>query len=53
MKKQAVDCKVNLIGEQDLSKFTADELNIIVAEHIKGLQKFLSFQQERRTTENK
>ncbi len=42
MKKEQVNYKVNLIGEQDLSKLSADELDVLVAAYIDGLRAYLS-----------
>ena len=42
MKKHQVNYKVNLLGEQDLSKLSADELELLVAAYIEDLRKYLS-----------
>lgn len=42
MKQEQVNYKVNLIGEQDLSKLSADEMVVLIAAYIDGLRKYLS-----------
>lgn len=46
MKKDQVDYKVNLIGEQDLSRLSADELALLVAAYIADMRKYLSLSPE-------
>ena len=38
MKKEQVEYKVNIIGEQDLRKLTKEELELLVASYIKKLK---------------
>lgn len=42
MKKEQIEYKVNLIGEQDLSKLSADEMELLVAAYIEDMRKYLS-----------
>lgn len=51
MKKEQVNYKVNLIGEQDLSKLPPEELTLLVAAYIDGLREYLSLPPEKRTVE--
>ena len=48
MKKQQANYKVNLIGEQDLSKLSADELELLVSAYIEDLRKHLSMDNEQK-----
>lgn len=42
MKQEKAEYKVNLIGESDLSKLSKDELTLLVAHYVKGLEAYLS-----------
>lgn len=42
--KKPVNYKVNLVGEQDLSKLSPNELELLVAAYVEDLRKQLSLQ---------
>ncbi len=46
MKKAQTEYQVNLIGEQDLSKLTKSELDLLVQYYLQGLKKSLTLSDE-------
>lgn len=41
MKQEQVNYKVTLIGEQDLSKLSAEEMALLIAAYIEDMRKWL------------